>query len=282
MNPARSDSETKWLCNDYTSVPLNVCVCARVRARVCVVHLNAMTLPGVNFWKVISCTYSDGPLDVSPAFFTIVLSCNYMQIYTLWENVLICKYYGVLWRHYLPIYAPLCPRCILACRWCSGHPSYSSLPAFQQSGPPEPLPQSSLERETERDTLIKSSRPTHTKKTKISRNIFALKGDIVLPGMNMGGTLVSYWWVLGFWKAVLHTTTTDWWVLGQCRVTATISASTWSTNTCRGKQTWTSYQPISELSWSTMQTLVLASLVMKLWTLPVLRTSICSLRFMHF
>lgn len=38
---------------------------------------------------------------------------------------------------------------------------------------------------------------------------------IILPGMNIGGTLVSYWWVLGFQKAVLQTATTDWWVLGQ-------------------------------------------------------------------
>lgn len=55
-----------------------------------------------------------------------------------------------------------------------------------------------------------------------------------IPGMNMGGTLVSYWWVLGFQKAVRHTDTTDWCVLGQWRVTATMSASTWSTYTCRG------------------------------------------------
>lgn len=51
--------------------------------------------------------------------------------------------------------------------------------------------------------------------------------------MNIGGTLVSYWWVLGFQKAVRHTATTDWCVLGQWRVTATISASTWSTYTWR-------------------------------------------------
>lgn len=51
----------------------------------------------------------------------------------------------------------------------------------------------------------------------------------------MGGTLVSYWWVLGFQKAVRHTDTTDWCVLGQWRVTATMSASTWSTYTWRGR-----------------------------------------------
>ena len=53
--------------------------------------------------------------------------------------------------------------------------------------------------------------------------------------MNMGGTLASYWWVLGFQKAVLHTDTTDWCVLGQWRVTATMSASTWSTYTWWGR-----------------------------------------------
>lgn len=55
--------------------------------------------------------------------------------------------------------------------------------------------------------------------------------------MNMGGTLVSYWCVWGFQKAVRHTDTTDWCVLGQWRVTATMSASTWSTYTWRGRQT---------------------------------------------
>lgn len=64
-------------------------------------------------------------------------------------------------------------------------------------------------------------------------NLTGVKCDIVIaiPGMNMGGTLVSYWWVLGSLKAVLDTATTDWWVTGQWRVTATISASTWSTYT---------------------------------------------------
>lgn len=56
-----------------------------------------------------------------------------------------------------------------------------------------------------------------------------------IPGMNMGGTLASYWWLLGFQKAVRHTDTTDWCVLGQWRVTATMSASTWSTYTWRGR-----------------------------------------------
>lgn len=40
-------------------------------------YLKAMTLPGVRFWKVISCTNSDLPLDVTPAFFTTVLSSSY-------------------------------------------------------------------------------------------------------------------------------------------------------------------------------------------------------------
>lgn len=55
-----------------------------------------------------------------------------------------------------------------------------------------------------------------------------------IPGINMGGALEPYWWFLGSQKAVLHTDTTDWCVLGQWRVTATISASTWSTYTWKG------------------------------------------------
>lgn len=58
-----------------------------------------------------------------------------------------------------------------------------------------------------------------------------------VPGMNMGGTSEPYWWCLGFQKAVLLTVTTDWCVLGQWRVTATISASTWSTYTWKKDDT---------------------------------------------
>lgn len=43
---------------------------------VCACYLKAMMLPGVSFWKVISCTNSERPFDVTPAFFITVLSSS--------------------------------------------------------------------------------------------------------------------------------------------------------------------------------------------------------------
>lgn len=43
-------------------------------------YLKAMTLPGVRFWKVISWTNSELPLEVTPALFTTALSSSYAGV----------------------------------------------------------------------------------------------------------------------------------------------------------------------------------------------------------
>lgn len=78
-----------------------------------------MTLPGVSFWKLISWTNSEGPLDVTPAFLTTVLSSSYAQTD---EEHAVTE--GEPWRKKkkkwpkvrLQERVPLFPGCTLACR----------------------------------------------------------------------------------------------------------------------------------------------------------------------
>lgn len=130
----------------------------RIR-QVCVGYLKAMTLPGVSFWKVISCTNSDRPLDVTPACFTTVLSWSYTcRCVLLWFFISFhlhkeWQWSKKWWKQYLQGYALLFPQCILACHLCCCHPSYSSQHAFPRSLPPVPLPLSSLERQRRREIV---------------------------------------------------------------------------------------------------------------------------------
>lgn len=79
-----------------------LCLVGEVAVGCCPVYLSylkAMTLPGVKFWKVISCTNSDLPLDVTPAFFTTVLSSSYTRTQMLLDGLVALCHHKICTRN---------------------------------------------------------------------------------------------------------------------------------------------------------------------------------------